>query len=283
MGCIQWFWAKDENGDDLPFDAIIKLWVKVGDGEYDFAGKYWIGVSGMYVAFPPGLVYKCEPIIPTDYAEEWSSPADFEFDTCSDALTIVYKRYKPLYLDEIGLDHWEGNKAFLKGAIRGIQESDEICVVFMYPGHSDHNAILSTTSSIQYIYFNGSSGDYDLAAASRYIPYVNQGTYAVRIIDVSGNCENWSRERDITGFTLIAEMTLIPVISSNLEAVGWLDSTLEIIFKSGWHYQYDGVPEEIFNGLMEAPSKGKYFWANIRCKCHACKECPIPYTYRRLN
>lgn len=50
------------------------------------------------------------------------------------------------------------------------------------------------------------------------------------------------------------------VQSSNLNSVGYDSSTktLEIEFHDGGIYQYLDVPEDVYNGLMSAPSKGKY-------------------------
>ncbi len=57
-----------------------------------------------------------------------------------------------------------------------------------------------------------------------------------------------------------------PVISSNLRSVGYDDSSeiLEIEFQSGGVYRYYGVPREVFEELLNASSKGRYFLANIR-------------------
>ena len=68
-------------------------------------------------------------------------------------------------------------------------------------------------------------------------------------------------------------MERIPVQSSNLASVGYdaTSSTLEIEFHSGGIYQYDGVPKEIYDGLLSADSKGKYFHRNI-------KNAGYPYT-----
>lgn len=51
------------------------------------------------------------------------------------------------------------------------------------------------------------------------------------------------------------------VNSSNLRSVGYDRSTqtLEVEFNSGGIYQYSQVPESIYNGLMNAPSHGRYF------------------------
>jgi len=61
-------------------------------------------------------------------------------------------------------------------------------------------------------------------------------------------------------------MDRIPVQSRNLAAVGYDSSTLmlEIEFNSGGIYQYYGVPQEIYEGLMNAGSQGTYFHQNIK-------------------
>lgn len=57
-----------------------------------------------------------------------------------------------------------------------------------------------------------------------------------------------------------------PVSSSNLRSVGYdpRTHTLEIEFHSGGVYQYFGVPQSVYNGLMAASSHGSYFYHNIR-------------------
>ena len=62
------------------------------------------------------------------------------------------------------------------------------------------------------------------------------------------------------------------ILSSALEEAdyesGWniLDGVgnLVIDFDHGASYRYYGVPRSVYNGLLRAPSKGKYFNANIR-------------------
>lgn len=56
-------------------------------------------------------------------------------------------------------------------------------------------------------------------------------------------------------------MERTPVSSSNLASVGYDENinTLEIKFHSGRIYQYYNVPVNIYNGLMNASSKGTYF------------------------
>lgn len=39
---------------------------------------------------------------------------------------------------------------------------------------------------------------------------------------------------------------------------------LDINFKNGTTYIYEGVDQETWEGLKEAPSAGKYFWRHIR-------------------
>lgn len=61
-------------------------------------------------------------------------------------------------------------------------------------------------------------------------------------------------------------MQRTPVFSSNLRSAGYDPSTrrLEIEFHKGTLYVYSGVPESIYRGLMEAPSKGTYHHYYIR-------------------
>lgn len=56
-------------------------------------------------------------------------------------------------------------------------------------------------------------------------------------------------------------MERIPVQSGNLASVGYDPGTmtLEVEFLSGSVYQYFGVSESVYAGLLNAPSKGRYF------------------------
>lgn len=53
-------------------------------------------------------------------------------------------------------------------------------------------------------------------------------------------------------------MERIPVDSSNISSIGYDEdsSTLEIEFHSGAVYQYFDVPLNVYQGIMEAASKG---------------------------
>lgn len=61
-------------------------------------------------------------------------------------------------------------------------------------------------------------------------------------------------------------MDRTPVQSEDLASVGYCQSsrTLEVEFKSGGVYHYLEVPAGIFEGLMEAPSKGKYLASRVK-------------------
>lgn len=61
-------------------------------------------------------------------------------------------------------------------------------------------------------------------------------------------------------------MERTPVTSSSIRAIGYdSDSqTLEVEFNYGAVYQYSGVSQSEYEGMMNADSKGKYFNANIK-------------------
>lgn len=66
---------------------------------------------------------------------------------------------------------------------------------------------------------------------------------------------------------------MIPVVSSNLRAVGYdpTTQTLRIEFHNGT-YDYYNVPASIHSGLMNAPSKGQFHHQYIKNN----------YNYRRI-
>lgn len=55
-------------------------------------------------------------------------------------------------------------------------------------------------------------------------------------------------------------MERIPVQSSNIASIGYDEdtNTLEIEFHNGGVYQYFDVPFQVYDGLIEAGSKGQY-------------------------
>ncbi len=61
-------------------------------------------------------------------------------------------------------------------------------------------------------------------------------------------------------------MILETVESDVIHAMGYDPEIqlLEIIFNDGRIYQYRSVPPEVYDGLKNAESKGRYFQENIR-------------------
>ena len=71
-------------------------------------------------------------------------------------------------------------------------------------------------------------------------------------------------------------MNLIPVSSSDLQAVGYDPEThrLQVEFCNGSLYEYYSVPESVHRELMAAASHGSYFAAHIK---------KGPYRFRQLR
>ncbi len=59
---------------------------------------------------------------------------------------------------------------------------------------------------------------------------------------------------------------MIYVDSSNVEAIGYDDGTqeLHVQFLSGGYYIYHNVPRGVFDGLMNAPSKGSFLNREVK-------------------
>lgn len=57
-----------------------------------------------------------------------------------------------------------------------------------------------------------------------------------------------------------------PVESTSLAAVGYdpLSRVLEVQFRKGGIYRYSEVPASVHELLMQAPSKGRFFVAEVR-------------------
>jgi hypothetical protein len=60
-------------------------------------------------------------------------------------------------------------------------------------------------------------------------------------------------------------MDRLLVNSSNIITVGYdpKEQTLEVEFQSGKVYQYYQVPEDVYQELMSASSKGQFFHDNV--------------------
>ena len=59
-------------------------------------------------------------------------------------------------------------------------------------------------------------------------------------------------------------MNMISVSSSNLDTVGYEKGTLYVRFKNGSLYSYSGVPEYVYNELVNASSKGRYLATYVK-------------------
>ena len=58
-------------------------------------------------------------------------------------------------------------------------------------------------------------------------------------------------------------MKLTEVISSNVKAVGYESGKLYIMFNGGAVYEYDNVPQKLYEDIMSAESKGKFINQNV--------------------
>ena len=59
-------------------------------------------------------------------------------------------------------------------------------------------------------------------------------------------------------------MSLIPVSSSAIRSIGYDGYTLAVVFRNSGRYDHPGVPYEVYAGLMQASSKGRYYNRYIR-------------------
>lgn len=56
----------------------------------------------------------------------------------------------------------------------------------------------------------------------------------------------------------------VELAGSHLEAVRWEKGELEVRFRGGGHYRYDGVPRDLFEKLQKAESPGSFFHSWIK-------------------
>jgi len=61
-------------------------------------------------------------------------------------------------------------------------------------------------------------------------------------------------------------MSMIPVSSSFIRAIGYDGSTLYVEMRNGETYDHHGCPYHHFEGLLNASSKGAYYNRYIRGK-----------------
>lgn len=58
-------------------------------------------------------------------------------------------------------------------------------------------------------------------------------------------------------------MNRVEVTSSYIESIGYGGDILEVAFKDGKVYRYEGVPRETYDSLMGAESIGKVFREHV--------------------
>ena len=65
---------------------------------------------------------------------------------------------------------------------------------------------------------------------------------------------------------MAAEMNVESVRSRDLALIGYDAATaiLEVVFRAGGVYRYQGVPENIYQGLMAASSHGTFFQKYVK-------------------
>ena len=65
---------------------------------------------------------------------------------------------------------------------------------------------------------------------------------------------------------MVTEMDVKPVKSRDLALIGYDAATaiLEVVFRAGGVYRYQGVPESVYQGLMAAPSHGTFFQKHVK-------------------
>lgn len=61
-------------------------------------------------------------------------------------------------------------------------------------------------------------------------------------------------------------MKMVPVDSSNLEAVGYAQGTMAVSFRNGTEYEYYSVPQTVYEDLLSSPSKGQYLHRFVKGK-----------------
>lgn len=63
----------------------------------------------------------------------------------------------------------------------------------------------------------------------------------------------------------MTEIPRQPVVSSDIASVGYdaATQTLDIEFKATGVYRYFSVPREVYEGLLQTPSPGRYFRQHV--------------------
>ena len=64
-------------------------------------------------------------------------------------------------------------------------------------------------------------------------------------------------------------MNHIPVTSAAVDSVAYKDGTLEVLYKGGQRYRYEGVSQDQYDALLTADSIGRAL-NSLKATCAAC-------------
>ena len=169
----------------------------------------------------------------------------------------------------IGADTWQGLKALAERIQQKAEEKpalqEALADAETHP--QDEDAIAALRLQLRKLL----QADPDLRAeAARVLDQVPAGVIAwgERSVAVGGHVQG---STIVTGDQNVVTgrgsrgIAMIPVESSMINAVGYDRESrrLQVIFNTGQVYCYEGVPPEVFEGLLAADSKGRYMRAHI--------------------
>lgn len=265
MGCYQDFRATDTSGAALPFNVLFNLYDSAGNRIYTPEIEPG-STSRMYLQ-------KGTHEAIAENVDGWIAPDSILFEACTIPIVFVYT------ISETCTQSFTASS--------NVGEPPFTPQVLIYIGYVEQPWTLV--------------GAWNLPAEVEDLEI--DTVYTARPIVPSSYTEDdftapeavtFTACTDTIDFAFSAETNggvntvLIPVVSTNLKAVGWsyfapTIQLLEVEFLSGSLYLYFDVPGEIFYGLLLAPSKGFYFWLYIRCKTFDCSGGDIPYQYVKLR
>ena len=59
-------------------------------------------------------------------------------------------------------------------------------------------------------------------------------------------------------------MNLLPVVSTNVAAIGYENGVIEVHFHNGYAYRYPNCNEQLFRAFLNAPSKGSFVHTHLK-------------------
>lgn len=59
-------------------------------------------------------------------------------------------------------------------------------------------------------------------------------------------------------------MNLIPVVSSNVDMIGYANGIIEVHFLNGYVYQYSGTNQALFDEFLNSSSKGRFVHQRLK-------------------